>query len=68
MVNRIESRFVFKGGRIVRHNDHCDPRSWANQALGNGPRGRLAGRSRLLRSVLARVKLALWVLRHPESG
>lgn len=66
VVNRIESRFRFRNGRIVRQVDECDPQSWAEQALGKGPLGALAGRSRLLRCALARGKLALWVLRHPD--
>ena len=65
VVNHIESRFLFRDGKIVRQDDDCDPRSWADQALG-GPLGALAGRSRPLRSALARLKLALWVLLHPE--
>ena len=66
VVNRIESRFQFRNGRIVRQDDECDPRAWAEQSLGTGPLGALAGRSRRLRSALARAKLAWWVLRHPE--
>jgi ketosteroid isomerase-like protein len=66
VVNRIESRFQFRNGRIVRQDDDCDPQSWAEQSLGRGPLGALAGRSRLVRSVLARGKLAWWILRHPD--
>jgi hypothetical protein len=65
VVNAIESRFLFREGRIVSHDDDCDPRTWATQALGEGPLGALAGHSRFLRSALAHTKLALWVLLHP---
>lgn len=63
--NHIESRFRFRDGRIVRHEDDCDPRSWADQALG-APLAPLAGRSRRVRATLARIKLASWRLLHPR--
>jgi hypothetical protein len=68
VVNPIESRFLFRDGRIVRQDDACDARSWARQALGGGLVGALAGRFRFLRSTLARFQLALWVLRRPGRG
>lgn len=62
--NPIESRFLFRDGKIVQQDDDCDPREWARQALGR-PLGAVAGRSRFLRSALARAKLALWLLLNP---
>ena len=53
----IESRFTFRGRAIMTHEDFCDPREWARQALGSGPICMLAGRVRLVRSVLANLKL-----------
>jgi ketosteroid isomerase-like protein len=32
--NRIDARFVFRDGRIVRHEDRFDLRRWLRQALG----------------------------------
>jgi len=59
--NEIESRFQFRGDRIWRQDDDCDAKQWARQALGGGPIGFLAGRIRLVRSVLARAKLAAFL-------
>ena len=39
--NRIDARFGFKAGKIVRHADRFDLYRWAAQAL--GPKGRLLG-------------------------
>jgi len=55
--NNITSRFAFAEGRIRRQDDHCDPRAWASQALGDGIIGLLAGRIRWLRSRVAKSKL-----------
>ncbi len=41
VVNRIESLFAFRGGRIVRHHDHFGFWRWSGQAL--GPAGALLG-------------------------
>lgn len=41
VVNRIEAKFAFRDGRIVRHYDRFDFWRWASQAL--GPSGRLLG-------------------------
>jgi hypothetical protein len=57
VVNRIESRFRFEGGRIVEHRDACDERKWAEQAFGPGPKGWLVGRLRPLRAWTANRKL-----------
>lgn len=54
--NPIESRFRFRDGRIIEHRDSCDPRAWADAALG-GVAGFLAGRFRFLRAWKARRKL-----------
>jgi ketosteroid isomerase-like protein len=59
--NAIVSRFRFKKGRILRQDDGCDSKEWARQALGEGVAGFLAGRIRLLRSLVARKKLAKFV-------
>jgi hypothetical protein len=32
VVNNTTSVFTFRGGRIVEHHDHCDPKAWARQA------------------------------------
>jgi len=34
VVNRIDARFEFRDGRIVRHEDRFDLRDWLRQALG----------------------------------
>jgi ketosteroid isomerase-like protein len=34
VVNRIDAKFTFRGGRIVRHEDRFDLREWLRQALG----------------------------------
>ncbi|HVN35968.1 MAG TPA: nuclear transport factor 2 family protein [Casimicrobiaceae bacterium] len=34
VVNRIDARFEFRDGRIVRHDDRFDLREWLRQALG----------------------------------
>src|SRR6516225_9743680 len=41
VVNRIDAKFTFRGGRIVRHEDRFDLREWLRQALGF--RGALLG-------------------------
>ncbi|HEV7658680.1 MAG TPA: nuclear transport factor 2 family protein [Allosphingosinicella sp.] len=57
VVNAIESRFEFEGGKIRRQNDYCDAKDWARQALGGGIKSFLAGRIRFLRSPTATAKL-----------
>lgn len=39
--NRIDARFTFRDGKIVRHEDSFDLWAWAGMAL--GPKGRLLG-------------------------
>jgi hypothetical protein len=68
VTNAIDSRFEFRDGRIWRHTDDCDAKAWARQAIGDGIKGFLAGRFRLLRSLGARRKLARFVRREGESG
>jgi ketosteroid isomerase-like protein len=34
VVNHIRAKFVFKDGKIIRHQDHFDLWRWARQALG----------------------------------
>jgi len=46
--NRIDARFEFRDGRIVRHRDSFSFRAWAAQAL--GPMGRLLGWTPFLRN------------------
>lgn len=46
--NRIDARFEFKDGKIIRHRDSFDFRAWARQAL--GPIGLLLGWSGFLRN------------------
>jgi ketosteroid isomerase-like protein len=64
VVNEITSLFRFRDGLIEKHEDLCDERAWANQAMG-GPKGWLAGRIRLLRAVSARRKLNKFLRKHP---
>jgi hypothetical protein len=63
--NEIESRFTFKDGLILGHDDHCDPKAWAKSAIG-GILGFVAGRVRLLRSHRANAMLADFVKAHPQ--
>ena len=39
--NRIDARFTFRDGKIIRHEDSFDLWAWAGMAL--GPKGRLLG-------------------------
>jgi len=57
------STFTFHKGRIVRQEDCCDAKAWARMAIGNGPKGFLAGRIRLLRSATAKAKVAAFLRR-----
>jgi hypothetical protein len=66
VVNAIESRFVFEDGLILRQDDDCDAKEWARQALGEGIGGFLAGRSRLMRSLVANAKLTKFVRTNPK--
>jgi ketosteroid isomerase-like protein len=45
--NKIDAHFEFRNGKIFRHRDTFDFRSWAAQAL--GPAGRLLGGSGFLK-------------------
>lgn len=66
VTNVIDSRFLFDAdGLIVEQRDSCDARAWARAALG-GPLGFVAGRSGLLRSLVAKLTLAAFLRRHPE--
>jgi hypothetical protein len=56
VVNEITSLFRFRDGLIEKHEDLCDEREWARQAMG-GTKGWLAGRIRLLRAMGANRKL-----------
>jgi hypothetical protein len=46
--NKIDARFEFKDGKIIRHRDSFDFWAWASQAL--GPPGRLLGWSSFLKN------------------
>jgi ketosteroid isomerase-like protein len=35
VVNDIHARFIFRNGKIIRHQDHFDLWKWSRQALGN---------------------------------
>jgi hypothetical protein len=63
--NAIESRFTFKDGLILGHDDHCDPKAWAKSAIG-GILGFVAGRVRLLRTHRANAMLADFVKARPQ--
>jgi hypothetical protein len=64
VVNEITSRFRFRDGLIEEHIDDCDPRVWAQMALG-GPLGWIAGRIRWLRAKSATRKLEAFLHEHP---
>ncbi|EDM37533.1 hypothetical protein PBAL39_10326 [Pedobacter sp. BAL39] len=34
VINKIDGSFIFKDGKILRHNDHFDFYTWATQAFG----------------------------------
>jgi hypothetical protein len=55
-------------GLILSQKDECDPKAWARMALGNGPRGFLAGRIRLLRSHAAKKKLDAFLNPKPHPA
>lgn len=46
--NRIDARFEFRDGKIIRHRDRFDFWAWASQAL--GPMGRLLGWSSFVKN------------------
>lgn len=46
--NKIDARFEFVDGKIIRHTDDFDFWAWASQAL--GPAGRLLGWSSLIKN------------------
>ena len=46
--NKIDARFEFREGKIIRHRDSFDFWAWASQAL--GPTGRLLGWSGFLKN------------------
>jgi ketosteroid isomerase-like protein len=67
VVNRIDARFEFSDGAIVRHIDAFDLHRWARQAL--GPIGLLLGWTPLVRNKIRRsaaASLAAWQASHPE--
>jgi ketosteroid isomerase-like protein len=64
--NVIESHFQFRDGRISDQRDACDPRKWADMALGGGLSGFLAGRFRFLRSRKAAKLLDAFIESHPQ--
>ncbi|HMG48835.1 MAG TPA: nuclear transport factor 2 family protein [Allosphingosinicella sp.] len=64
--NAIDSRFQFEDGLIVRHEDDCDAKVWAKQAMGDGVGAFLASRIRLMRSLVANAKLTKFVRTNPE--
>lgn len=61
--NRIEARFRFKDGLILRHEDHFDFWRWSRQAL--GPVGLALGWSPLLKTTVQRTA-ARGLRRHRE--
>jgi hypothetical protein len=62
----IDSWFQFADGYIVEHRDFCDAHAWASMAFGPGPTAFLAGRIRLMRSLIANGKLKAFIANHPE--
>jgi hypothetical protein len=67
VVNRITCHFYFRDGLIVEHQDECDPKDWARQALG-GVTGWLAGRVGFLRRRKARKKLDKFIAEEAASA
>lgn len=63
--NEIHSHFQFREGLIFSHRDVCDPEEWARQAIG-GAIGKLAGKSRFLRSLMAKLKLWVFTMKNPK--
>ncbi|MGZ8222733.1 MAG: nuclear transport factor 2 family protein [Methylobacter sp.] len=63
--NGITSYFKFQDGLIIGHHDVCDPKKWAEQALG-GVTGFFAGRFHFLRKLKADEKLNAFIEAHPE--
>jgi len=63
--NEITSYFKFQDELIIGHHDVCDPKKWAEQALG-GVTGFLAGRFHFLRSRKANEKLQAFIEANPE--
>lgn len=66
--NEIHSRFQFREGLIIEHEDVCDPREWARMAMGPGVFGFFVGRIGWMRRLGAKGKLKEFVQRHPEYG
>lgn len=67
VTNDIDCRFQFREGRIIKHEDFCDPRAWANMAFkDNGVLRFLAGRSGCVRRFGARSKLKEFVKDHEQ--
>jgi ketosteroid isomerase-like protein len=61
VVNRIDARFVFRGGLIVEHRDHFDLWRWSTQAL--GAKGALLGWTPFVQSAIraqAKRGLSAW--------
>ena len=67
VVNDITSVFRFRDGLITKHDDFCDERAWASQAMG-GAAGWLAGRSRMARASSAKRKLDRFLRKHPTPA
>jgi hypothetical protein len=66
--NKIDARFEFRDGKIVRHRDSFDFRAWASQAL--GPVGRLLGSSGYLKNRVraqAEKNLAGFLRKHDKN-
>ena len=67
--NKIDARFEFRDGKIIRHRDNFDFWAWSSQAL--GPMGRLLGWSGFLRNRVrsqAARSLAAFMREHGKAG
>ena len=64
--NRITSRFVFQNGEVPKQFDDCDPRAWAEMAIG-GAKGACPAETRPIRWVKANWKLYQFVQHNPAS-
>jgi ketosteroid isomerase-like protein len=62
--NVIDSDFVFRQQHILRQEDHCDPKAWAQAAIGTGFRGFVAGHFRFARNREANKLLAASIEAH----
>jgi ketosteroid isomerase-like protein len=67
VINRVEAKFQFKDGKIIRHADHFDFYKWAKQ--GFGPVGYILGWTPILKNKVtktARENLKNFIAKNPQ--